>query len=612
MPDYYTCAVLFLRHSLFLQYMNATIYQEKAALFHQKFDDLKQKLGWLSLVRLMSFLLFVYLIYRSSQTGSGFTIIAALLLFAAFLLLVRWYGCVQQEKQFYLALAQWNEREDAFLQTNSSGYDTGREYENPHHPYSYDLDLFSEGGLFAYLNRCSTSFGKEALAGDLLDPDTGVIEKKQEAIKELAGKIDFRQQLYAHGSLHEIKKKEQERLTQWIDADTQMIPASWYYGLMIFPLATMGSLVYYIATENETAFSVFSKLFVVNLIIAFSFSRKITAQLSVSTSVTKILQNYSNQLKLIEKENFQSGLLQQYQEQLGRNGLTASTLIGQLASLFNYLETVVNLVVSLLLNGLFLFHVHILYRLGIWKKQHAHHIKGWLQLIGKWEALSSFGNLSYNNPAFCTPRLCDTTALDASGLGHILVKPDKRVCNDVSFNDQKFVILTGSNMSGKSTFLRTLGANLVLARAGSAVCATRFEFYPFEVFVSMRITDSLQDSESLFYAELKRLQSIIKSLESGRRHFVILDEILRGTNSNDKRNGTIGLIRKMAGFDTFGIIATHDIVVADLIKEYPGFIANKAFESAIINDELLFDYQLKDGVCNTLSASYLMKKLEII
>jgi len=592
--------------------MNPTIYQEKATRFHHKFNNLKQKLGWLSFVRLICFLLFVYLIYLSSQTGSGFTIIGALLFFAAFLLLVRWYGRVQQEKQFYLALAQWNEREDAFLQTNSSGYDTGKEYEDPHHPYSYDLDLFSEGGLFSYLNRCSTSFGKEALANDLLNPDTTAVKEKQEAIKELSEKIDFRQQLYAHGSLHQTKKKELERLIHWIDTDTQLISTPWYYGLMIFPLATIGSLVYYIVTENELAFSLFSKLFVVNLIIAFSFSRKITAQLSVSTSVTKILQNYSNQLKLIEKENFQSALLQQYQQQLGKNGWTASRLIGQLASLFNYLETVVNLIVSLLLNGLCLFHVHILYRLGIWKKQHAHHIKSWLQLIGKFEALGSFGNLSYNNPAFCSPQLSTTTAFSAVALGHILVKPHKRVCNDVSFNDQKFVILTGSNMSGKSTFLRTLGTNLVLAKAGSVVCAVKFEFYPFDVFVSMRITDSLQDSESLFYAELKRLQSIIKSLEGGKSHFVILDEILRGTNSNDKRNGTIGLIRKMAGFDTFGIIATHDIVVADLIKEYPAFIANKAFESTIINDELLFDYQLKDGVCNTLSASYLMKKMEII
>lgn len=592
--------------------MNRTVYQEKAAQFHKKFNALKQKLAWLSFIRLACFLLFVYLIYLSSQTGSGFTITGAALFFAAFLLLVRVYGNVQQEKQFYLALAQWNEREDHFLQTNLSGYDTGKEYEDPQHPYSYDLDLFSEGGLFSYLNRCSTSFGKEALAGDLMNPDTSAIREKQDAVKELAAKIDFRQQLYAHGSLHQTKKKELERLMQWIDTDTKLISAPWYYGLLIFPLTTIGSLIYYVITENEPAFSLFSKLFVVNLIIAFSFSRKITAQLSVSTSVTKILQNYSNQLRVIEKESFQSGLLQQFQQQLAQNGLTASKLIGQLASLFNYLETVVNLVVSILLNGLFIFHVHILYRLGIWKQQHAHQIKDWLQLIGKFEALGSFGNLSYNNPSFCTPLVSSQPAFKASELGHILVKPHKRVCNDVSFNEQKFVILTGSNMSGKSTFLRTLGINLVLAKAGCVVCASRFEFYPFDVFVSMRITDSLQDSESLFYAELKRLQSIIKSLEGGKQHFVILDEILRGTNSNDKRNGTIGLIRKMAAFDTFGIIATHDTVVAELINEYPGFIANKAFESAIINDELLFDYQLKDGVCNTLSASYLMKKMEII
>lgn len=592
--------------------MNPTVYQEKAARFHQKFNDLKQKLAALSVIRLLSFVLCVYLLYLYTQNGLKLTILGAAVFFVLFLLLVRWYGRVQQDKQFYLALAQWNEREYQFLQTNTSPYETGKEHEDPHHPYSYDLDVFSEGGLFGYLNRCSTTFGKEALAGDLRHPDITVISERQEAIQTLSTKTDFRQELYAHGTLHQTKQKDLDRLIQWIDTDTKLISTPWYYGLMIFPLATIGSLVYYIVTENEGAFSLFSKLFVVNLIIAFSFSRKITAQLSVSTSVTKILQSYSNQLKLIEKENFESGLLHQYQQQLLAKGLPASKLISQLASLFNYLETVVNLVVSILLNGLFLFHVHILYRLGTWKQQHAHQIRGWLQLIGRFEALGSFANFSYNNPSFCVPRLSTEPAFSANNLGHILVKPQKRVCNDVSFNDQKFVILTGSNMSGKSTFLRTLGTNLVLARAGSAVCATDFEFYPFDIFVSMRVTDSLQDSESLFYAELKRLQSIIKSLQGGRHHFVILDEILRGTNSNDKRNGTIGLIRKMAGFDTFGIIATHDLVVADLITEYPLFIANKAFESAIVNDDLLFDYKLKNGVCNTLSASYLMKKMEII
>lgn len=589
-----------------------SVYKERAAQFIQKTIYLKTKLRWLSLIRLLAFIAFIFALYQCTQTGSAWVIVASALLFALFLFLINRYGSVQQQKQYYTALAAVNENEELFLETNKSTYETGKEYENPHHSYSYDLDLFSEGGLYGYINRCSTSFGKEALANDLLQPDLYLIYDRQNAIKELAPKIDFRQQLYAHGSLHQSKKKDLDRLMKWIDDEETLIAPKWYYLLMIFPIATLGSLLYYFFTENDGAISLFTKLFVANLIIAGLFTRKITSQLSVSSSVTKILHNYSNQLALIEKESVHSFLLSQYQQQLKGNRNTASELIGQLASLFNYLETVVNLVVSILLNGLFLFHVHILFRLGTWKNKFAPEVKNWLQLIGKIEALCCFANLSYNNPKFCYPETKAQPALEAKELGHVLVRESKRVCNDVSFNQQKFVILTGSNMSGKSTFLRTLGTSLVLAKAGSVVCAGSFAFYPFDVFVSMRITDSLQDDQSFFYAELKRLQKIIKSLITGGHSFIILDEILRGTNSNDKRNGTIGLIRKMAGFDTFGIIATHDIVVAELIKDYPDFIANKAFESAIVNNELIFDYKIRNGVCNSLSASYLMKKMEII
>ena len=167
-------------------------------------------------------------------------------------------------------------------------------------------------------------------------------------------------------------------------------------------------------------------------------------------------------------------------------------------------------------------------------------------------------------------------------------------------------------MSGKSTFLRTLGINLVLARTGSRVCAETFVFYPYSVHVSMRITDSLQDSESFFYAELKRLHSIIVELEHGEKTFVILDEILRGTNSNDKHNGTIGLIRKLISARATGIIATHDLTVSKLAEENYDYISNQCFESEIINDELVFDYKLKEGVCTRLSASFLMKKMGVI
>lgn len=167
-------------------------------------------------------------------------------------------------------------------------------------------------------------------------------------------------------------------------------------------------------------------------------------------------------------------------------------------------------------------------------------------------------------------------------------------------------------MSGKSTFLRTLGINLILARAGSAVTAGEFHFYPYDVFVSMRITDSLQDSESFFYAELKRLRQIIEHLNTGNKTFILLDEILRGTNSDDKHSGTVGLIKQLTERKATGIIATHDLTVALLTEEFPDQLAAKCFESEIINDELLFDYKIKEGVCTKLSASFLMRKMGII
>lgn len=591
---------------------SSILYSSLLSQYNSKAAELKKQLNWLSFSRLAFFGLFLFLGYKSTQTGDAGFITGTILSLVAFFIVVKWYDKLEQKVIYYKALAKFNSDEISFIENNRSPYPSGKEYEDTRHPYSYDLDIFGEGGLFSYLNRCSTSFGKQALAKALLHPDVKSIKERQDAIAELKDKVDFRQQLFANGSLHESKEKDLEKLMLWASEKGSSINRFLYYLLMIFPAITIGSLVYYFATENDLAFNIFYTSFIVNLFIAFSFAKKITSQLSVSTSVNKILQSYKQQLKLIENENFQSGLLKQYQQQLKNDKQTASNLLGRLATLFEYLETIINLLVSVLLNGLFLFHVHILYNLGNWKKQHASKIKDWLQIIGEVEALNSFANLYYNNPSFCIPQVTETPSLRGLQLGHVLLREEKRVCNDVSFNDQKFVILTGSNMSGKSTFLRTLGINLVLARAGSTVCAKEFSFYPFDVFVSMRISDSLQDSESFFYAELKRLQQIIQHLQAGNITFVILDEILRGTNSNDKRNGTIGLIRKLAKENTFGIIATHDVVVADLIKEYPNDIANKAFESQIINDELLFDYKLKDGVCTTLSASYLMKKMGVI
>ncbi len=588
------------------------VYQEYFEKYSAREKELKKWMNGLSFARLIIFLLFLYAAYRSTQTGSGLTISITIFLLAVFFVAVRAYDRLQQKMLYYATLAKFNSDEIGFLASGLLKYPNGGEYQDTHHPWSYDLDIFGEGGLYATLNRCSSPFGRKALADALLNPDIVHIPDRQAAISELAGKIEFRQQLYAHGSQHQSLEEDLRKLMTWKDDRSGQINKLLYYLLQIFPLVTIGSLVFYLMTDQDTAFRIFYISFILNLLIAFSFAKKITRQLSVSTSVTKILHGFREQFRLIEQEKFQSSFLRSLQERLKDGQQPASQSIRQLASLMEYLESIINLLVSILLNGLFLFHVHVLYRLGRWRQKHAAQIAGWMDLLGQFESLSSFANLSYNNPGFCFPEISKEPEFQAWDLGHVLIRPEKRISNDYAFKPQRFVILTGSNMSGKSTFLRTLGINLALARAGSSVCASRMICYPFDIFVSMRITDSLQDSESFFYAELKRLQAIIQHLQQGHQTFVILDEILRGTNSDDKRGGTIGLIRKMAGENTFGIIATHDTVVAQLANEYPDYIINKAFESRIVNDELLFDYKLKDGVCTTLSASFLMKKLGVI
>lgn len=592
--------------------MPTATYQELNLKYAAKAIALQKQLSWFSLLRLIFFVAFVFLGFKAIQTGDRLIILSTIITLAIFLAFIRWYDKLQAEVLFYKELARLNEAELHFLNGQPSSYPDGREYTDPHHPFSYDLDLFGEGGLFSYINRTSTSFGRHALAQNLLHPDTKIIHDRQEAINELAGKLEFRQHLQAHGALLDTREKELQQLRSWLGAKPGFTGKTIYLLLFAFPIATIGCLLYYFITEQESFLNYFYFLFVVNLVIAGVFAKRIAAHLSVSTSVTKILQQFAGQLQQIENQHFSSPLLKQLQQGLKTGNLNASKSIAKLASSFNYLETVINLVVSILLNGLFLFHVHVLYALEKWKQKNGKHIMPWLGTLGEMEALTSFANLAFNNRSFCQPQRSETETLVAADMGHPLIAEKKRVSNSISFAEQRFVILTGSNMSGKSTFLRTLGINLVLARAGSRVCAREFIFYPFSVHVSMRITDSLQDSESFFYAELKRLHSIIRELEQGKKTFVILDEILRGTNSNDKHNGTVGLIRKLVAANATGIIATHDLTVSRLAEENNDYISNQCFESEIVNDELVFDYKLKKGVCTRLSASFLMKKMGVI
>jgi DNA mismatch repair ATPase MutS len=275
------------------------------------------------------------------------------------------------------------------------------------------------------------------------------------------------------------------------------------------------------------------------------------------------------------------------------------------------MDSIGNFVTAIVFNGTFLFNVHVLKALMEWKKEHAEALEDWLEVIGEFEMLNSLANISHNNTDFVFPTLNTNFEIDFSNLSHPLLNPKTRVGNEVQFQPQSFMILTGSNMSGKSTFLRSLGINMVLTGMGAAVCASQANVHPLPVLVSMRLSDSLSDSESYFFAEIKRLKQIMDEL-AGNPAFVLLDEILRGTNSDDKRNGTIEVVKKIIAKKAVGAIATHDIEVCLTTNDYPNVLTNKCFEVEIQDNDLYFDYKLRNGICQNRSATFLMKKMGVI
>jgi DNA mismatch repair ATPase MutS len=278
------------------------------------------------------------------------------------------------------------------------------------------------------------------------------------------------------------------------------------------------------------------------------------------------------------------------------------------------MDSNLNIPVAIIFNGCFSLNVHLLLATENWKLKYKLLIPEWFDIVGKIEAFSSLGNFSFNNPDFINPKAVNESfILHAKNMGHPLIPKDTCVKNDIRINGWKQIsIVTGANMSGKSTMLRTIGTNYILAMTGCSVCADEFIFTPIEIHTSMRTNDSLAKKESYFYAELKRLKEIIDELEKGKQKFILLDEILKGTNSNDKRTGSMALINQLLKYDIIAMVATHDQVLGDLINEYPANISNRCFEISIVNDKMHIDYKIREGVCQNLNATFLMKNMGII
>ena len=588
------------------------VYKSKKESYSTQLNTINKKYNSISFFRLLTIVLFLVSIYYYIQTSEVVLIILAVVLFGSFILLMRFHSKLSLQKQILIALIEINKNEISYLERNKIIFENGQEFNDFHHPYAYDLDIFGEDSLFQNLNRTATFIGKKTLAKQLLTllPNEEIL-KNHKAIKELSTKLDWRQEFLAFAKISQDTQSSYETLLKWSTLKSRPLSKATMLISYISPILFFGVFIAYLVTSKLVFISYLAYLFVFNLAFMGRFLRRIQIEIANAENVDKIINQYSLLVQKIEKETFESQKLIDLQQKLTYKKENASVHLKQLAVLFSKMDSIGNFVTALVFNGTFLFNLHVLKSLIQWKKNHAEALEDWLEVIGEFEMLNSLGNLSYNNPGFVFPNINTNFEIDFSDLSHPLLNEKTRVGNEVRFLPQSFMILTGSNMSGKSTFLSSLGINMVLSGMGSAVCASSANVHPLPVLVSMRLSDSLSDSESYFFAEIKRLKQIMDELQETPA-FVLLDEILRGTNSDDKRNGTIEVVKKVIAKKAIGVIATHDIEVCLTANDFPDTLINKCFEVEIQNDELHFDYKLRDGICKNRSATFLMKKMGVI
>lgn len=588
------------------------IYKSKKIGFSTALTAINKKYNSVSFLRLISIVLFLVFIYYYLKTSAVIYIALSIFLFGAFIVLMRIHSKLVFKKQVNQALFNINEDEIAYLERKKIPFENGHEFNDFHHPYAYDLDIFGEHSLFQNLNRTATFIGKKILAEKMLKlSPNDEIRSNHKAIQELSEKLDWRQEFLAFAKISNDSQSNYDTLLKWSVFNSTPLSKVTVFLSYFLPILFLVTLIGYIITSNTTFASVLSYLFVLNLIVLGRFTKRIQLEIANSSNIDKTIHQYSLLLNKIEEETFVSEKLINLQQKLTFKKENASVHFKKLSSLFSNMDTIGNLVTAIVFNGTFLFNLHVFKSLVQWKTEHADVLENWLGVIGEFEMLNSLANMSYNNPDFVYPTLNTNFEIDFSNLSHPLLNENSRIGNDVRFHPESFMILTGSNMSGKSTFLRSLGINMVLTGMGSAVCASQANVHPLPVLVSMRLSDSLSDSESYFFAEIKRLKQIMDELET-QPAFVLLDEILRGTNSDDKRNGTIEVVKKVIGKKAIGAIATHDIEVCLTTNDYPNTLTNKCFEVEIVNNDLHFDYKLREGICKNRSATFLMKKMGVI
>ena len=586
--------------------------QERHERFAGEADELEGRFRRISYSRIILTISALALIIYFANDRSAWGIAATLVVYlAVFAIVVKRHNRIKFEKSIARNKSQINQDEIDRIELKLDRFDGGEDYADISHPYSSDLDLFGSHSLFQLINRTATNYGRETISSWMLNasPKEEILDR-QKSSEELANDLEWLQDFQALGKVSGDQAKNINLLMKWLGEDDSKefkLGLHWILTCIVIIIAPLVLVI--------LGMIPFGTLLVPLAINGYLLSRVFKRQkelMELTFEGNKALKGYARLIEKVEQSTFETKLLKELHSSFSTDTFQASKAVFRLNRWLDVLHARANAFFAIL-NILFMLDFFIIRSLGSWKDKHATIIQTWFKQLAYLEAMVSISSHRLIHPDYSTviPSGKDYE-LNAKSLGHPLIHYSDRVNNDVTLQGKgSIVIITGSNMSGKSTFLRTVGVNICLAQMGASVCADQFTFSSFRLYTSMRNADILEENISSFYAELKRLRGLLDLMEGDQSPVMfMIDEVLKGTNSTDRHMGSVSLIKQLSGLNCFGWVSTHDLSLGEMTEKLESVDA-MSFNSRVEGEDLIFDYKLSPGLCNSFNASFLMQKMGI-
>jgi hypothetical protein len=576
---------------------------EQRRASHARLSALDERLSYARLVVFAAGAIIAWLVFwRHALAGPW--LVAPIV---AFGWLMRWHDRVIRERDAAARAIAFYERGLARIEDRwIGGGEPGNRFRDDEHLYANDLDLFGNGSLFELLSIARTRAGEETLAAWLKAPASpDVVRQRQQAVHEMTPRLDLRESLALAGT--DVRAGvDSALLVEWAAAPA-LLGSQWPWAIATaLTLSAIGAAVYWVLSGDPQAVIVVA---VLEVVLSFTRRKRIDQVLHAADRAARDLDVLAHVLERLERESFSSERLAALRAALGTGSVAASHAIRRLHWLAEMHDWQHNQFFAPFAAFL-LWGTHLAYAMERWRRIHGAHVAGWLSLVGEFEAFSSLSAYRYEHPDDTFPEILDTATptFDGDALGHPLLPTARMIRNDVHLRgDTRLLVVSGSNMSGKSTLLRTAGINAVLALAGAPVRAARLHLTPLAVGATLRIQDSLQEGRSRFYAEITRIRRLADTATGPLPLLFLLDEIFHGTNSHDRLIGATGVLRSLLDREALGLITTHDLALTQVANDLAPRAVNVHFEDTFEGGEIHFDYRMKAGPVTRSNAIALMR-----